>query len=46
MEYLEGETLAERLQKGPLRIEQALRTAVEIADALDRRIGTAWCTAI
>jgi eukaryotic-like serine/threonine-protein kinase len=36
MEYLEGETLAERLQKGPLRIEQALRTAVEIADALDR----------
>src|SRR5215471_2529036 len=30
MEYLEGETLAERLKKGPLRLEQALRIAVQI----------------
>jgi hypothetical protein len=30
MEYLEGETLAERLKKGPLPIEQALKYAIEI----------------
>ncbi len=35
MEYLEGETLAERLDKGRLPLEQALRYAGEIADALD-----------
>ena len=34
MEYLEGETLAARLRKGPLPLAQALRTAVEIAEAL------------
>jgi eukaryotic-like serine/threonine-protein kinase len=36
MEYLEGETLAERLKKGPLPLEQVLRYAVEISDALDK----------
>jgi eukaryotic-like serine/threonine-protein kinase len=36
MEYLEGETLAQRLQKGPLPLEQLLRYAIEIADALDK----------
>src|SRR6202030_3632477 len=36
MEYLEGETLAQRLQKGPLPLEQVLRYAIEIADALDK----------
>ncbi len=36
MEYLEGETLADRLAKGPLPIEQVLRHGIEIADALDR----------
>jgi Tol biopolymer transport system component len=36
MEFLEGETLAERLKRGPLPLDQALRTATEIADALDR----------
>src|ERR1700692_655188 len=36
MEYLEGETLAQRLQKGPLPIEQVLQYAIEIADALDK----------
>ena len=35
MEYLEGETLAGRLSKGPLPIDQILRYAIEIADALD-----------
>jgi eukaryotic-like serine/threonine-protein kinase len=36
MEFLEGETLAERLKKGALPVEQALRFAIEIADALDK----------
>ena len=36
MEYLEGETLAQRLVKGPLPLEQALQYAIEIADALDK----------
>ncbi len=36
MEYLEGETLAERLAKGPLPLDQTLRCGVEMADALDR----------
>jgi serine/threonine protein kinase/Tol biopolymer transport system component len=34
MEYLEGETLSARLRKGPMPLTQALRTAVEIAEAL------------
>ena len=33
MEYLEGETLAQRLDKGPLPLEQVLRYAIEISDA-------------
>src|SRR6266508_3583882 len=36
MEYLEGETLSERLAKGPLSLEQTLRFGIEIADALDK----------
>ena len=36
MEYLEGETLAERLTKGPLPTAEVLRYATEIADALDK----------
>src|SRR6202049_4649427 len=36
MEYLEGETLAQRLVKGELPLEQVLRYAIEIADALDK----------
>jgi serine/threonine-protein kinase len=35
MEYLEGETLGQRLEKGALPLDQALRAAIEIADALD-----------
>jgi Tol biopolymer transport system component len=34
IEYLEGETLEQRLLRGPLPIEQALRYAAEIAGAL------------
>jgi serine/threonine protein kinase len=36
MEHLEGETLFDRLQKGPLPLEQALKYAMQIADAVDR----------
>ncbi|MBI3665069.1 MAG: serine/threonine-protein kinase, partial [Acidobacteria bacterium] len=36
MEYLEGETLAARLKKGPMPLVQVLRYAIEIADALDQ----------
>jgi serine/threonine protein kinase len=36
MEYLEGETLSERLLKGALPFEQVLRFGIEIADALDK----------
>ena len=36
MEHIEGETLADRLQKGPLPVEEALQQAIEIADALDK----------
>ena len=36
MEYLEGETLAQRLSKGPLPLEEVVQYAVEIADALDK----------
>ena len=36
MELLEGETLADRLARGPLPLEQTLRYGQEIADALDK----------
>ena len=36
MECLEGETLADKLAKGPLPLDQLLRYAIEISDALDK----------
>jgi Tol biopolymer transport system component len=36
MEYLEGESLADRLARGPLPTEQLLRYGMEICDALDK----------
>jgi Tol biopolymer transport system component/predicted Ser/Thr protein kinase len=36
MELLEGESLADKLAKGPLPLDQVLRYGIEIADALDK----------
>ena len=36
MELMEGETLAARIEKGPIPLEPALAYASQIADALDR----------
>jgi eukaryotic-like serine/threonine-protein kinase len=35
LEYLEGETLADRLSRGPLPLPELLRCAIEVSDALD-----------
>ncbi len=34
MEYIEGETLEDRIKAGPLKLEEARRIATEVADAL------------
>jgi len=36
MEYLEGETLADRLRKGPLPPEQVLKYGIEICEGLEK----------
>jgi eukaryotic-like serine/threonine-protein kinase len=36
MEYLEGETLAQRLKKGALPLKEVLRIGIEICEALDK----------
>ena len=35
MEYLEGETLADRLRKGPLPLDQVLKYGIDICDGLE-----------
>jgi serine/threonine-protein kinase len=42
MEYLDGETLADRLHKGPLPLEQVLKTGAEICEGLEK----AHCTGV
>ena len=39
MEHIEGETLAERLEKGPLPLAEALQYAIDIAGALEKAHG-------
>jgi serine/threonine protein kinase len=36
MEFLEGQTLADRLMKGPLPLEQVLKYAIEICEGLEK----------
>src|SRR5947209_1424264 len=36
MEYLEGQTLAARLEKGAMPLDEALKIAIDIAGALDK----------
>jgi serine/threonine protein kinase len=36
MEYLQGETLADRITRGPLRTDEVVRIGTDIANALDR----------
>jgi eukaryotic-like serine/threonine-protein kinase len=36
LEYVEGETLAARLARGPLPVDQALAIGIQISDALDK----------
>ncbi|MCI0416497.1 protein kinase [bacterium] len=36
MEYIEGETLASRLQRGPLSTAEVLQYSIQITDALDK----------
>jgi eukaryotic-like serine/threonine-protein kinase len=40
MECVEGETLARRLEKGPLPLEQVLKFGAQIAEALDKAHGS------
>jgi serine/threonine protein kinase len=36
LEYLEGDTLADRLRKGPLSLEQVVKTGAEICEGLEK----------
>ena len=36
MEYLEGETLADRLRRGPLPVDQVLKYGIEICEGLEK----------
>ena len=36
MEFLEGETLADRIKHGPIPLDDALKLAIQIGDAVDR----------
>ena len=46
MEYLDGETLADRLKKGALPLEQVLKVGMRMSGRWTKRTGAAWCIAI
>ena len=35
MEYLEGQTLADRLRKGPMPLKEALKIGIDVCEALE-----------
>jgi serine/threonine protein kinase len=39
MEYIEGETLSDRVKRGPIQVDEILSIAGQIADALDKAHG-------
>src|SRR5437588_8805888 len=39
MEFLEGETLADRIRRGPLPLDEALKIGTAVADALEKAHG-------
>ena len=39
MEHLEGENLAARLSRGPLPLDEAMKVAIDVADALEKAHG-------
>src|SRR5262245_7033306 len=39
MEYLEGETLADRLRRGPMPLDESLNVGIAVADALEKAHG-------
>src|SRR6202167_3514084 len=45
MEFLQGESLAERLRKGPLPPEQVLTIAIKIATRSKKHTAPEWCIA-
>src|ERR1700691_4737271 len=45
MEFLQGESLAERLRKGPLAPDQILTIAIEIATRSKKHTAPEWCIA-
>jgi eukaryotic-like serine/threonine-protein kinase len=44
MELIEGETLGDRLRRGPMQVEEALPIAVQIAEALEAAHEKGSCT--
>jgi|SRR5579859_4902754 len=46
MELVEGPTLADRLEKGALPLNETLSVAWQIADALGPRMKKVWCIGI
>ena len=44
LELVEGETLAERIRRGPIPVDETLNIAKSTCEALEARMRKAWCT--